>query len=57
MLYQVVSSGDLEPYFLSPAKEKKRNLELGSSLVAQRVKDLVLSQQRLGSLLWHRVNP
>ena len=29
----------------------------GSSLVAQRVKDLVLSLLCLGSLLWHRFDP
>ena len=28
-----------------------------NSLVAQQIKDLALSLQRLGSLLWHRVDP
>ena len=30
---------------------------LGSSLVAQRVEDLVLSLQWLGALLWHTFHP
>ena len=34
-----------------------KKMSIGSSLVAQQVKDLALSLQRLGSLPWHGFSP
>ena len=36
---------------------KKKKWQGGSSVVAQQVKDLALSLQQLGWLLWRRFNP
>ena len=36
---------------------KPKNIKIKRSLVAQWVKDLLLSLQRLGSLLWHGFSP
>ena len=47
------------PYAMSAALKTKirRRKLLGSSLVAQQVKDLALSLQQPGSLLWYGLNP
>ena len=42
---------------VAPYLKKKKIIKLGISLVAEQVKDLALSLQQLGSLLWLRFDP
>ena len=44
-------------YFVKKKKKKKEKKRKWGSLVVQHVKDLALSLQRLGSLLWHGFDP
>ena len=42
---------------VQPQKDKKKDEKMGRFLVVQWVKDLVLSLQWLGLLLWHEFDP